>query len=162
RVDQKPLSVARHGIGRKALKSPGAELEEWDWHAYLEALAARRRRSHQLPVSGLVEQLPPVPPPAWIVAPAGRDLSLAATLREALHIDLIPARRIRGVSQPSPVWREPRTGFIRSRLEHGRRLRLATPVHWQDPDIRFRLRIGLGIDDEAPVPRPVGGRFEVT
>src|SRR6266542_3996378 len=91
-VEQKPLPVGRYGIGRKVvLKSRGAELEERDRRARLEALAASHRRHHQLPVPRVVEQLPPIPQPAWTIAPAGRDLPLAAAPREALHVDLVPA-----------------------------------------------------------------------
>src|SRR5262245_27990915 len=97
-VDQKPLPVGRYGIGRKeVLKSRGAELEERDRRARLEALAPSHRPPHQLPIPRVVEHLPPIPPPAWTVAPAGRDLPLATAPREALHVDLVPARRIRGV-----------------------------------------------------------------
>src|SRR5262245_53656251 len=94
-VDQKPLPVARHGIGRKViLKSPGAELKERDSRVHLETLAASHRRRHQLSVSRVIEQLSPISPPAWMVAPAVRDLSLAAAVGEALHPDLKPASYI--------------------------------------------------------------------
>src|SRR5262245_17868678 len=46
-------------------------------------------------------------------------------------------------------------------MDQGDRLLLATLGHLQDPDILFRLRAGLSIDDEAPVPRPVGESFGV-
>jgi GAF domain-containing protein len=82
---------------------------------------------------------------------------ISIATREALHVDLIPSRHIRGVGQPSPVRRERPRNFIRFRPEHAERLRLATPGHRQGPDIPFRLRVDLALDDEAPVPRPVGG-----
>src|SRR5262245_15602920 len=69
-VDQKPLPVGRYGIGHiSGLNNPGAELEERDRRAHLEALAARRLHRHQLPVCRVIEQLPPVPSPAWTTAP---------------------------------------------------------------------------------------------
>src|SRR5215813_12732491 len=102
-VDQKPLPVPRHGIGRiPGHSNPGAELEERDRRAHLEALSAAHLRRHQLPVSRVVEQFPPISPPAWTAATAVRDLTLAAASGEALHPDLIPARFIGGIGQPPP------------------------------------------------------------
>src|SRR5262245_23647206 len=46
-------------------------------------------------------------------------------------------------------------------MNHWERLPLATTGHRQCPHIQFRLRISLAVDDEAPVPRPVGGKFGV-
>src|SRR5262245_28370460 len=90
RVDQKTLPIACCGIGGiEGLNSPGAEIEERNRRANLEALAAPYRRRHQLPVSRVVEQLTPIPPPAWTAAPAGRYLPLASASGVALHIDLI-------------------------------------------------------------------------
>src|SRR5262249_36728723 len=157
----KPLPVTRHGIRRSDRTSPSAELKERDRRARLEALATSYRRSHQLSIARVVEQLPPIPPPAGIVAPAGRDLPLADAPGEALHVDLIPVRRIRGISQPSPVGRERPRLFTRFRVDHGIWLHLATPPHRQNPDILFRLRVKLPRDNEATVPRPVGGNIRV-
>src|SRR5215831_12283787 len=161
-VDQKPLPVGRHGIGRQKgeQNSPSAELKERGGRARIETLAAYHRRHHQLPVSRIVEQLPTITPPARSATSAGRDLPLAAAIREAPHVNLKPSRLIRGVGQPPPVGRERPRSFISFRLDHGER-RLATPWRRQDPYIPFRLRVGLVIDNEAPVPRPVGGNFVV-
>src|SRR5215475_3525640 len=41
------------------------------------------------------------------------------------------------------------------------RLLFATTGHRQGPHIQFRLRISLAVNDVAPVPRPVGGKFGV-
>src|SRR5262245_46954969 len=162
RVDQKPLPVGRYGIGRAVvLKSPGPELEEQERRVYFQALAASYWRRHQLSISRGVDQLTPIPHPAWSPASAGRDLPLAATGREALHVDLPPTCLIRAVGQPPPIGREPSPRFTSFRLYHSERLPLVTPRHRQSPNILFRLRIFLVIDDEAPVPRPVGGNFEV-
>src|SRR5262245_13830991 len=99
----------------------------------------------------------PIPPPAGMVAPAGRDLPLAAAAGETLHVDLIPSRHIRGVGQTSTVGRERSRSFIDFRTDYPELLPLPTPGHRQGPDIHFRHRITFVIDDETPVPRPVGG-----
>src|SRR5262249_56919432 len=95
-----------YGRGRKGAKSPGADLEERDRRADIEALAASHLHGHQLPVSRVVEQLTPILPPAWTAAPTGRDLPLAVASRELLHVYFKLARLIRGVCQPPPVGRE--------------------------------------------------------
>src|SRR5215510_8482845 len=46
-------------------------------------------------------------------------------------------------------------------MNHWERLSLATTCHRQGPHIQFHLRISLAVDDEPPVPRPVGGKFWV-
>src|SRR5262249_47980273 len=125
-VDQKPLPVARHCIGRNDPKSPGAELEERDRRADIEALAASHLHGHQLPVSRVVEQRTSIRPPAWTAAPTGRDLPLAIASRELLHVYFKLARPIRGVCQPPPVGRERTPRFTRWRLYHWERLRLTT------------------------------------
>src|SRR5262249_27516 len=161
-VDQKPLPIARHGIGRReVLKSPGAEPEEQERRASFQALAYSHWRRHQLSISRVVDQLTPIPPPLWREPSARRDLPFAAPAREALHVDLVPTCSIRDVGEPPSVWREFPIRFISFRLYHGEWLRLATPHHRQYPDIQLRLWINLAIDDEAPVPRPVVGKFGV-
>src|SRR5262245_1915146 len=163
-VDQKPHPVGSYGIGRNNMgqNRPGAELEERDRCADIEALAASHLHGHQLPVSRVVEQLTPIPPPAWNSATSGRYLPLATAIRAALHPDFTLARYNRDVAQPSPVARERPATFPSCHPERPERLPLVTPGHRQDPHIHYRLRVGFPIDDEAPVPRPVSGNFGVT
>src|SRR5262245_49143026 len=161
-VDQKSLPIASYSIGRKGVQtSPDYEREERDRRTHIEVFAAFHRYRHQLPVSRVVEQLTSIPPPAWTAASIVRDLPLAAAPGEALHIDLIPARHIRDVGQPPPVGRERPRSFISFRLDHREGLRFAIPGHRQDPYILFRLRIGLAIDNEAPITRPVGESLRI-
>src|SRR5262249_20325078 len=100
--------------------------EKRDCRAHLEALAASYMRRHQLPIRSVVKQLLPTLPPAWTAATAGRDHLFAVALWEALHVDFIPARRVRNIGQPSPVGRESPSSFISYGPNNPELLRLST------------------------------------
>src|SRR5215475_12272980 len=99
----------------------------------------------------------PIPPPAGMVAPAGRDLPLAAAAGETLHVDLIPSRHIRGVGQTSTVGRERSRSFIGFRTDHPELLPLPTPGHRQGPDVHFHRHISFTRDNDTRFPPELHG-----
>src|ERR1700730_9894015 len=93
--------------------------------------------SHHL-VTAAVEQLPTVAVPHRLRAAFGRDLPLATWSWIRLHINLVAAGFIRGVSQPASVGRKSWHAFVEGRSEE--RLRFAV-AQLQHPNVHSRSRI---------------------
>src|SRR5262249_35044878 len=102
-----------------------------------------------------IEELVTIRGPGRARAPLRGNLPFAAGPRIRLDVDLLPARLIRDIRQPTTVGRKCGAPFIELGLEKG--LRLAVALQWGRPQIGPSCRVLFEESRGAAAGRP-GGR----
>src|SRR5262249_38233873 len=119
----------------------------------VEFLVAAYGNRHQSFVICEVEDFLSIAAPTSFASTVGRDLNFVFIRRITLSINLVPARLVRSVCDPSTVRREPSLHFA-ERCFH-KRTRLAISLQRKNPQIPNLTNF---IQDGFSVRRPVVGR----
>ena len=155
-VHEKALAIAGDHILVPAVdeRGPDAGVEQALRRARLEdGVGARDSGRLQRAIGCQVEQFPAVPAPLRLRPAVGGHLPFAFAARKSPHVDLVPARFIRRVGQPSHVRRQPGLPFVRGRCQE--RDALAGRVDRDRPQVRLAAAVPFA-QQETTVRRPVG------
>jgi len=121
------------------------------------------RNRRYLLVRPLIEQLLTVAAPAGLLAARRRNSNFVIGGRKWLDINFPIAGNIGGVCHPVIVRRKLTLKFVEPGVQEWHRLarRLSIFGHGENPKVVPGLQIILGVNDEAPVPRPLIDRLRV-